>query len=381
MLERLYCYLHLLVLPISSPSSRSIMIRIRHPQGSATFKVQESTTLKDLQDFIQTEAAIAPHEQELKLGYPPKVVHLSAQAATQSLTASGIHKGEQIIVTKRTGASTVSERLPSDPPLPQKAAQSSEAATVAAATTPVRQPAATPSRASSSTTTAKDIKDGSVVIPVTGDQGFLALKVVPDDNACLFNSVGFLFEHRIGSDVCDGLRQVVAEVIRGDPDSYPDVVLGQPRDSYISKILSPQTWGGAIELSILSAHFGIEIDSIDVASGTIHRFGEDMGYENRGIVIYSGIHYDALTLLPAKTASMSSGTTIFPSLSAFGIPLDQDPILQAAQSLVGELKAKRYYTDTSTFSLKCKTCGTKLTGQKEAIQHAKSTGHGDFGEV
>lgn len=360
------------------------MIRIRHPQGSATFKLQEATTLKDLQDFIQTEAGIAPHEQELKSGYPPKLVHLSAQAATQPLSASGINKGEQIIVTKRSGASTVAERPPPGTPAPQTDAPAVAAPTPVtkpAAPTPVAQPAAAPSRATSSTTSARDIKDGSVVVPVTGDQGFLALKVVPDDNACLFNSVGFLFEHRIGSDVCDGLRQVVAEVIRNDPESYPDVVLGQPRDAYIAKILSPQTWGGAIELSILSAHFGIEIDSIDVASGTIHRFGEDMGYENRGIVIYSGIHYDALTLLPSQTASMSSGTTIFPSLSAFGIPLDQDPILQAAQALVAELKAKRYYTDTSSFSLKCKTCGTKLTGQKEAIQHAKSTGHGDFGEV
>ncbi len=117
-----------------------------------------------------------------------------------------------------------------------------------------------------------------------------------------------------GTDVCQNLRQTVASAIRADPDAYPDIVLGQPRDSYISKILSPTAWGGAIELSILSAHFGVEIDSIDVATGTVHRFGEDMAYENRGIVVYSGIHYDALTLVEGL-----SETTVFPNLTAIGV--------------------------------------------------------------
>lgn len=102
-----------------------------------------------------------------------------------------------------------------------------------------------------------------------------------------------------------------------------------------------------------------------------------MGYENRGIVIYSGIHYDALQLNEAS----GEGTTIFPNLKAIGISEQEDEILQAAKELVKELKRRRYYTDTANFSLKCKTCGKGLTGEKEAVEHAKSTGHGDFGEV
>lgn len=62
-----------------------------------------------------------------------------------------------------------------------------------------------------------------------------------------------------------------------------------PRDVYIKKILTPNAWGGAIELSIFSKHFRVEIDSIDVATGVVHRFGEDEGYPQRCIVIYSGM--------------------------------------------------------------------------------------------
>ncbi len=53
----------------------------------------------------------------------------------------------------------------------------------------------------------------------------------------------------------------------------------------------------------------------------------------------------------------------------------------AAKSLCEELKRRKYYTDTANFSLKCKQCGKGLKGEKEAVGHAKLTGHGDFGEV
>ncbi|CDU24320.1 related to OTU1-deubiquitylation enzyme [Sporisorium scitamineum] len=108
----------------------------------------------------------------------------------------------------------------------------------------------------------------------------------------------------------------------------------------------------------------------------VHRFGEDMAYENRAIVVYSGIHYDALTLKEGNVQ-----TTVFPNLTLIGVQEAEDEVLSAAKQVCRELKRRRYYADTASFSLKCKTCGTNLTGEKEAVQHAKQTGHGDFGEV
>ena len=82
---------------------------------------------------------------------------------------------------------------------------------------------------------------------------------------------------------------MVANAIRADPDTYPDVILGQPRETYMAKIQSPQTWGGAIELSVLSTHLQVEIDAIDIASGVVHRFGQDSNFGTRGVLVYSGM--------------------------------------------------------------------------------------------
>uniref|UniRef100_V5EQE8 Ubiquitin thioesterase OTU n=1 Tax=Kalmanozyma brasiliensis (strain GHG001) TaxID=1365824 RepID=V5EQE8_KALBG len=339
------------------------MIRIRHPQGTTSFKVDDSsTTLAELQIYIAEQCGIAGADQELKVGYPPKALQLDSvdSAALLSSADVGIRKGEQVIVARKAGSRPISSYG-----LGARTLQDGLTA---------RAPSST---SSSSAAGAKSVTDGSVSVAIpSSPSSRLSLKVVPDDNSCLFNSVGYLFSQRLGSDVCKNLRETVASAIRSDPDAYPDIVLGQPREAYISKILSPQTWGGAIELSILSAHFQVEIDSIDVATGTVHRFGEDIAYENRGLVVYSGIHYDALTLIDD-----GNETTIFPNLTALGLKEDEDEVLAAAKELCKELKRRRYYTDTASFSLKCKQCGKGLTGEKEAVQHAKQTGHGDFGEV
>ncbi|PWY97936.1 OTU-domain-containing protein [Testicularia cyperi] len=431
------------------------MIRIRHPQGTSTFQVSESTTLGDLQRFVQAQSGIPAHQQDLKTGYPPKPLDLSSASESLPLASSSINikKGEQVIVALRAGGgATGSSSTPTSQPVGSVAtgssrplstdastanlslqsqstplstavpaqrssssSSSSTTATLGGTSQPSRVPASTTappprpvaSRSSSSSSsssssranakTAQDINNSSFSVAVSDNQGYLTLQVVPDDNSCLFNSVGYLFEHRLGEDVCQALRGVVADVIRNDPFNYPDVVLGAPRETYIAKIVSPKTWGGAIELSILSLHLGIEIVALDVAAGTTHRFGEDRGFDSRGIVVYSGIHYDAVALRSFPTPSPSPSpspsdqalrgetttadvTTIFPSLANFGIPDNQDPILQAASQLVTLLKNAHYYTDTATFSLKCITCGTKLTGEKQARLHAQSTGHADFGE-
>ena len=375
------------------------MIRIRHPQGTASFPISETTTLAAMQTFIQEQSGIAAADQELKVGYPPKALTLSSVAPDALLSSEdlGIKKGEQVIVARKAGSAS-SSTVPSSfapPPTASYSATSSFGAmggpkpNISTATGPrsafglgartlddgltARPPPASTASASSRVT------DGSVTVPIASGQGHLSLKVVPDDNSCLFNSVGYLFEHRLGSDICDGLRQIVASAIRTHPDEYPDIVLGQPRDEYIRKILNPQTWGGAIELSILSKHFAVELNSIDVATGTVHRFGEDKSYENRALLVYSGIHYDAIVLL--DTPGAAKGETVFPNLTAMGIPPEDDVVLAAAKQLCTDLKQRKYYTDTANFALKCKTCGKGLTGEKQAVEHAKQTGHGDFGEV
>jgi ubiquitin thioesterase OTU1 len=140
----------------------------------------------------------------------------------------------------------------------------------------------------------------------------------------------------------------------------------RPVEEYISQISKSSTWGGAIELSIFSNHYRTEISSFDVKTGRIDNFGEGNNYESRCILIYSGIHYDALSLSPIPDAPASFHTTVF--------PVHDDSVLEAAKRLVGKLKDKHYYTDTASFDLRCGVCGEGLVGEKGAREHAMSTG-------
>lgn len=56
-------------------------------------------------------------------------------------------------------------------------------------------------------------------------------------------------------------------------------------------------------------------------------------------------------------------------------------MMQQAEQLAKEANASRQFTDVNKFTLRCMVCDSMLKGQVEAQQHAKSTGHANFGEV
>jgi len=62
-------------------------------------------------------------------------------------------------------------------------------------------------------------------------------------------------------------------------------------------------------------------------------------------------------------------------------PSDNVDILEKARELAREAQSSRQYTDVNKFTLKCLVCQDLFTGQVEAQQHAKKTGHMNFGEV
>jgi ubiquitin thioesterase OTU1 len=177
------------------------------------------------------------------------------------------------------------------------------------------------------------------------------------------------------------MRKFVADGIEKDPAKYNEAILGYPAPQYISKILQPNTWGGAIELAILASHFNTEISSVDVETGRIDHFspggGDDGGSGMRCVLIYSGIHYDAATVAPVVDAPAEWHQTIFPIRSSSDA---SDPILVAAKKLAGLLRERKAFTNTATFDLKCEDCGLGLKGEKGAREHAEQTGHVKFGE-
>ncbi|KAI9446152.1 OTU-domain-containing protein [Lactarius indigo] len=324
-------------------------LRLRHPKGISTLQLDlDTATVQDLLQAIFSESEIPPSAQDLKAGYPPRA--LTGVIPELPISSLGLAPGDQLIVNQKSGSAALLGATPAAASLPPSASNPRPAATAPSA-----------------------VQSGAPDFVKT-DGGYLVHRIVPDDNSCMFASVALLFEQNMQKapvirqsmsphlpppmrTVPSRSRLVVAEAIRRDPETWSDAILGRPRDDYIRTILSPNSWGGAIELAILAAHYRTEIASIDVETGRVDRFGDAHASEGRALLIYSGIHYDACRACPPARRT----SRIFAALAT-------------------KLRAKRAYTNTATFDLKCEVCGKGLKGEKEARAHASETGHVKFGE-
>ncbi|GAA5989263.1 hypothetical protein JCM10908_001231 [Rhodotorula pacifica] len=359
-----------------------VTLRIRGPTGQATVTLSADATLAELRTKIQEATGIDTSRQQLRGGFPPKPIAEGAGAHTP-LSELGIASGETLVVSEGPAASTsgsrgVSERVPSTSAIPAgPPASKKRASSPSAAPAPLWTDANRGARSTPLVGTSGAAADRPRYVETDG--GFLVLRVVPDDNSCLFRAVGLVLASG-DIDASTTLRRVTAGAIQADPETYSEVLLGRSPADYIATILKPSSWGGAIELSIFAKHFATEICSIDVQTGRVDRFGQDAGYETFVLLIYSGIHYDALTLSFSPPEPSSSfpppnldfDTTVFPR--------SEEGILTAAQRLVTELRKEHAYTDTATFALQCGVCRQALKGEKEARAHAEQTGHTSFTE-
>ena len=98
------------------------------------------------------------------------------------------------------------------------------------------------------------------------------------------------------------MREIIATTVSSNPEDYSEAMLGKPNQEYCEWIMKPNSWGGAIELSILSQFYGLEIAVVDSSNGIINRFGEDKQYSHRVFLIFDGIHYDPLYLEPLQVS-------------------------------------------------------------------------------
>ncbi|XP_048354603.1 ubiquitin thioesterase OTU1 isoform X1 [Sphaerodactylus townsendi] len=200
----------------------------------------------------------------------------------------------------------------------------------------------------------------------------LARRVVPADNSCLFTSIYYVVEGGVYDPACaPEMRNLIAQIVASDPESYSEAILGKTNQEYCDWIRRDDTWGGAIEVSILSKFYQCEICVVDTQTVRIDRFGEDAGYAKRVLLIYDGIHYD-----PLERKILNSD---IPPQTIFSA--SDDIVLAQALELADEARRKRQFTDVNRFTLRCMVCQKGLTGQAEAREHAKETGHTNFGEV
>ena len=154
---------------------------------------------------------------------------------------------------------------------------------------------------------------------------------------------------------------------------------------------------GGIELAIFAQEYTTMLCAVDIQTLRVDCFGQDQGYSqcvervelcqplcpqlphsyalcSCAFLIYDGIHYDAMVLGPGVDPPEALCTRVF----------DRDALDTVSAAMVAfarEQQHQRLFTDTSGFELRCLVCSKLLTGQAGAQEHAKTSGHTNFGEV
>ncbi|RDW39632.1 hypothetical protein B0I73DRAFT_82753 [Yarrowia lipolytica] len=322
-------------------------LKLRTPTLNKVVELDNDATVEDLAAMVLSLGVV---DFAIKGGFPPKPIDLSQ--GSKSLASAGIRNGDQLIVSTSGGEITKGNDIVS-------------------ANRGHKDPVMGGFNKGSGTSSGSGGSGPSDLVTAPCGTRKLVLRVMEDDNSCMFRAVGYSMMK--DADTMFELRMMVKDKIASDPETYSDAILGRPRAEYMSWITRQDSWGGAIELQILAENLGLTIISADVSTGRLDHFNP--GKPTFCIVVYSGIHYDSVALAEVSDLyTNSSDVTVF-SQDAQGAA-----VLESLKVLMAELKKKHYYTDTASFAVKCNDCGSTFTGEKGALEHAKKTGHTNFGE-
>jgi ubiquitin thioesterase OTU1 len=382
------------------------MIRVRDPRGSVfslTLSELEPLSVKDLTAMLK-EKAVMGDDIEVLSGYPPAVI-CSSLPSDESRVVSDLNltRGDTLILRACASPHPPPATSPSSQPEPTRikvadlppppinriqssqvsqpgdeeedaelalalAASLSESAGAASSQRPAAE--AGPPKVAP---TAIKMSDGSILVR----------RIVDSDNSCLFNSVGYLLMNH-DKTKSKAIRAIVSKVIRSDPFTYNEGMLeGKNTNEYCKWIESSDKWGGALELSVLSEHFKTEIAAYDIRTKRCDVYSSEKGFKERCYLVYDGLHYDPLAVSLFEQAKEEIDLTVFPSPEHALSPAERDEgskVSNSAAALVAEIHGARQFTDVANFTLRCGTCLQGLKGEKEAVEHAKSTGHSNFQE-
>lgn len=333
-------------------------LRVKTKEGQQVVNtLTAESTAKELRVLLANISNIPENKLHILSGFPPKPLILND---SETLNVNGITSGDTLILQELNDASTASSNVPAV------------------------KPSVTSTAPSKTDDHYQEQESASV-------SGILMKHVVPADNSCLFTSIHFVLNGKVDEtgSVAPWMRNIIAETVSRDPETYSDAILGKANSEYCKWIKDDKSWGGGIEISILSSYYGIEIAVVDIVNAIINRFGEDQNYGQRVFLLFDGIHYDPLYL---ESTSVSlrifrNSCVIFVEFCSQGehlrtiFPTEDEKVYRDAEQLAIEAKSSRQYTDVNKFTLRCVICDIRLKGQTEAQQHAQETGHANFGEI
>lgn len=303
--------------------------------GGNIVSLDASSSLSDL--LRETSKLYDNTELEVRcfrFGYPPQTIHIEEDNLNKKLDDFGISSGERVAV---------------------EFVETSQSSLNNSKTTP------------SSTSEKLDITQ--LPLKEVFPDAILQLHKVPDDNSCLFHAISYCVYKDIS--LSPQLREIVSREIQLKREEYSDAILGRPNGEYAKWILNRNSWGGGIEIAILSNYMNVSILVLDMDVGHFEKFNEEK-YEKFIIVVFSGVHYDALEI---KSGKSKEPQTVFDRSQEH-----YELILNKAQEIAKRMKKSGYSFNTHKDKIKCNTCHTILTGEKDVARHAEQTGHVDFGQ-
>lgn len=241
----------------------SLKIKTKNGQKVVNNLTQD-TTIKELKSILSNVSNIPVNKLHVLSGFPPKSIDISKDDL--NLGSGGIFSGDTLIIEERDVEVTVNQ--PNE------------------------------SRVAKDTTPRSHVEDPFDC------PGILMKQIVPADNSCLFTSINFVLNGRVdeSNKAAPMMRQLVAETIKADKHQYDEAILGKPVEEYCVWIQDDNSWGGAIELSILANYFGVEIAVVDTINAIINCFGEDQQFPHRVFLLFDGIHYDPLFMEPIEVS-------------------------------------------------------------------------------
>lgn len=301
-----------------------------------TISIESSSSWQDLLGQISGKTGVSG-DFDLKYGYPPKPFNTeSISGATLLSDLPHNLNGEQLIVMPREVQNKLSSPTADSKPRPEavKALPPKEL------TSPPQHKADNvPSEPLGLARKKRvDVESDPPEVPVPQLEGVMVLRVMPDDNSCMFRALSSAV---LGS-ALDGmteLRSVVAQTIQANPELYTKGLLEKEPSAYCRWIQREDSWGGGIELSILSQHFNVEICSINVQDLRIDKFNE--GQPTRCILVYSGIHYDVCAVTPYSGAEPEFDRKVFEVVRTGDEEMDGGA-LEASRELCKELQGRHY---------------------------------------
>ncbi|QLL31823.1 hypothetical protein HG536_0B06910 [Torulaspora globosa] len=302
-------------------------VKISGPKSfSIVLNVQEDDPLQKIIDESHCPAIITA----IRFGYPPQKIDCTDQTLQQSFDSVGISPGEKITLITQDVTQEVSVKTRingEDAKLPVNASR--------------------------------------IVLP-EGQQRILQVHDVPDDNSCLFHAISYCFYKDIY--VSPQLRSLVSQEVLADPVTYSDAVLDKPNKEYAAWILKKESWGGGIEIAILSRKLGVAIYVLDMDAQQFEKFNEDQ-FDQFIVIMFNGVHYDSVEL--------DDGKTVFDKRDFLYTEL----ILSGALHIGHKMKQTGHSFNTRKDVIVCNTCKTTMVGEREVAKHAEATGHVDFGQA